>query len=122
MRQNIRQNRKVMPDQLTKILILSRLILNRPRSSPPRHRFQTDEGRGETQPFLLSKNTACSPNRFQNHHGALSRSGEPQAFRATAFSIRTPISVQSWRKSLMVQWWILGVSYQLKGRMSVRGI
>jgi hypothetical protein len=35
-----------------------------------------------TQPYLLfparlSKNTPCSPNMFQNHHGALSRSGRP---------------------------------------------
>src|SRR6185312_10057067 len=70
----------------------------------------------------LSRKTACSPKRFQNHQGALSRSGEPQAFSATAFSILTPISVQSWRKSLMVQWWILGVSYQLNGSISVLGI
>ena len=59
----------------------------------------------------LSKNTACSPNRFQNHQGALSRNGLPQALSATAFSIFTPIAPQSWTKSLMVQWWILGVSY-----------
>jgi hypothetical protein len=25
----------------------------------------------------LSKNTPCSPNMFQNHQGALSRSGRP---------------------------------------------
>ena len=25
----------------------------------------------------LSRNTACSPNRFQNHHGTLSRNGAP---------------------------------------------
>src|SRR6476659_1307894 len=83
-----------------------------------------NDGSGQDRPQArrLSRKTACSPNRFQNHHGALSRSGEPQAFSATAFSILTPISVQSWRKSLMVQWWILGVSYQLNGSISVRGI
>jgi hypothetical protein len=65
------------------------------------------------QSLRLSRNTPCSPNKFQNHHGALSRSGVPQAFSATAFSIFTPIALQSWTKSLIVQWWILGVSYQL---------
>ena len=69
--------------------------------------------RRNTQPLRLSKNTACSPNMFQNHHGALSRSGEPQALSATDRSIFTPMPVQSWTKSLMVQWWMLGVSYQL---------
>ena len=52
----------------------------------------------------LSRNTACSPKRFQNHQGALSRSGEPQALRATALSILAPIATQSCRKSLIVQW------------------
>ena len=28
-------------------------------------------------PARLSRNTPCSPNMFQNHHGALSRSGRP---------------------------------------------
>ena len=60
----------------------------------------------------LSRNTACSPNRFQNHHGALRRSARPQALSATAFSILAPTTWQSWRKSLMVQKWMLGVSYQ----------
>ena len=64
----------------------------------------------------LSRKTACSPNRFQNHQGAFRRSGVPQALSATAFSIFTPISPQSCTKSLMVQWWILGVSYQLIGQ------
>ena len=35
-------------------------------------------------PRRLSRNTACSPNRFQNHHGALSRNGRPQASSASA--------------------------------------
>lgn len=58
---------------------------------------------GGTQSLRLSRKTACSPKRFQNHHGALSRSGVPQALSATARSIFTPIPVQSWTKSLMVQ-------------------
>src|SRR5665647_543683 len=70
-------------------------------------------GRPAGQSLRLSRNTPCSPNKFQNHQGALSRSGVPQAFSATAFSIFTPIALQSWTKSLIVQWWILGVSYQL---------
>src|SRR5262245_48283635 len=63
--------------------------------------------------WRLSRNTACSPIRFQNHHGALKRSARPQALRATALSILAPATPQSWRKSLMVQKWILGVSHQL---------
>ena len=59
----------------------------------------------------LSRNTACSPNRFQNHHGALSRSGEPQALSATALSIRAPATKQSCRKSLIVQKWMFGESH-----------
>src|SRR6195256_2949460 len=38
----------------------------------------------------LSRNTACSPRRFQNHHRALSRSGRPPALSATAFSLFAP--------------------------------
>ena len=38
----------------------------------------------------LSKNTACSPNRFQNHHGIFSRMRRPQALSATASSILAP--------------------------------
>jgi len=46
----------------------------------------------EFQPRRVNKNTACSPNRFQNHHGALIRTGLPEAFSATAVSnyIRRP--------------------------------
>ena len=51
----------------------------------------------------LSKNTACSPSRFQNHHGALKRNARPQASSATAFSNLTPATRQSRRKSFMVQ-------------------
>ena len=51
----------------------------------------------------LSRNTACWPNRFQNHHGAFSRSGVPHALSATARSIFTPTVLQSERKSLIVQ-------------------
>src|SRR5579884_2190408 len=69
--------------------------------------------RDPVQPLRLSRKTACSPKRFQNHQGALKRSGAPHAFSATAFSIRAPMAVQSWRKSLIVQWWMFGVSYQL---------
>ena len=53
--------------------------------------------------FRLSRNTACSPSRFQNHHGALKRSGRPHGSSATDFSILTPATSQSWRKSLMLQ-------------------
>ena len=53
-----------------------------------------------------------TPNRFQNHHVAVSRSGRPQALSATAFSILAPTTSHSARKSLMVQKWMLGVSYQ----------
>src|SRR5205807_8898163 len=60
----------------------------------------------------LSRNTACSPNRFQNHHGTLRRIGAPQALSATAFSILAPATMHSSRKSLMLQKWMLGVSYQ----------
>src|SRR5271170_3703222 len=35
-------------------------------------------------PRRLNKNTACSPNRFQNHHGIFSRMRRPQALSATA--------------------------------------
>jgi len=28
-------------------------------------------------PARLKRNTPCSPNMFQNHHGALSRNGRP---------------------------------------------
>lgn len=38
----------------------------------------------------LSRNTACSPNRFQNHHGIFSRMRRPQALSATASSILAP--------------------------------
>ena len=51
----------------------------------------------------LSRNTACSPNRFQNHHGALKRSGRPHAFSAKARSILAPATSQRSRKSLIVQ-------------------
>lgn len=57
----------------------------------------------DRQRLRLNKNTACSPNRFQNHHGALRRNGEPQALSATARSIFAPTSRHSSRKSLMVQ-------------------
>src|SRR6185312_2005890 len=57
----------------------------------------------------LSRKAACAPKRLQNHQRALSRTAEHQAFRDTAFSILTRISVKSWSKSLIVQWWILGV-------------
>src|SRR6185369_7373547 len=63
------------------------------------------------QPRRLSKNTACSPNRFQNHHGIFSRMRRPQALSATASSISAPATPHSWRKSLMLQKWMLGVSY-----------
>src|SRR5690349_20989319 len=68
---------------------------------------------GYRQPLRLSWKTACSPNRFQNHHGAVRRRRLPQALRATAFSILAPDCSQRARKSLMVQKWIFGVSYQL---------
>src|ERR1700730_17482302 len=60
---------------------------------------------GERPPYRrrLSRNTACSPSRFQNHHGALNRSARPQALSATAFSILAPATWQSRRKSLIVQ-------------------
>src|SRR6266446_3214273 len=70
----------------------------------------------------LSRNTACSPNKFQNHHGAWSRSGRPHALRASARSILTPTVMHRSRKSLMVQKWMLGVSYQVCGRLSVCGM
>jgi hypothetical protein len=54
-------------------------------------------------PRRLNKNTACSPNRFQNHHGIFSRMRRPQALSATASSIFAPDTRQSWRKSLMLQ-------------------
>jgi hypothetical protein len=38
----------------------------------------------------LNRNTACSPNRFQNHHGIFSRMRRPQALSATASSILAP--------------------------------
>jgi hypothetical protein len=38
----------------------------------------------------LNRNTACSPNRFQNHHGIFSRMRRPQALSATASSIFAP--------------------------------
>src|SRR5437763_16788705 len=60
----------------------------------------------------LSKKTACSPSRFQNHQGALNRSARPHASSATAFSILAPTTPHSSRKSLMVQKWILGESHQ----------
>ena len=60
----------------------------------------------------LSRNTACSPNKFQNHHGTFSRIGAPQALSATERSILAPTTSQSSRKSLMVQKWMLGDSHQ----------
>ena len=54
-------------------------------------------------PRRLRKKTACSPNKFQNHHGMFSRSGLPQALKATDFSIRAPMSRHRPRKSLIVQ-------------------
>src|SRR4030081_2759764 len=75
-----------------------------------------------SQPLRVSRNTPCSPNKFQNHHGALSRNGAPHALSATDFSTFTPATRQSSRKSLMVQKWMLGESYQLSGRLSVTGI
>src|SRR5262249_36008085 len=62
---------------------------------------------------LLSRNTACSPIRFQNHQGALKRSSRPQALSATARSILAPATSLRWRKFLIVQKWMLGVSHQL---------
>src|SRR5688572_26659137 len=53
------------------------------------------------QALRLSRNTACSPNRFQNHQGAFRRSRLPQALRATALSILAPDCSHNWRKSLM---------------------
>ena len=60
----------------------------------------------------LSKNTACSPNRFQNHHGIFSRMRPPHALSATACSILAPAPWHNSRKSLMLQKWMFGVSYQ----------
>lgn len=51
----------------------------------------------------LSRNTACSPNRFQNHHGAAKRIGAPEACSASARSISAPVISHSSRKSLIVQ-------------------
>src|SRR5262249_56776163 len=38
----------------------------------------------------LSRKTACSPNRFQNHHGALNPSSPPHSLSATPFSTWAP--------------------------------
>ena len=59
--------------------------------------------RSDDQERRLSRNTACSPNIFQNHHGAFSRSGVPHALSATAFSILAFTLLQRLRKSLIVQ-------------------
>src|SRR6188472_2461851 len=67
--------------------------------------------RREFFPRRLSRNSPCSPNRFQNHHGALKRSGVPQALKATARSILAPVTSHRTTKSLMVQKWMLGDSH-----------
>ena len=68
--------------------------------------------RQRNHPRRLSKNTACSPNKFQNHHGIFSRILRPQALSATASSILAPATSHNRRKSLMLQKWMFGVSYQ----------
>ena len=70
-----------------------------------------EEIRCGDQPRRLSRKTPCSPNRFQNHHGALKRSGLPHAFSAKARSILAPATSQRSRKSLMVQKWMFGDSH-----------
>src|SRR5208283_4362962 len=89
----------------------SRLGWPSPFATPP------DQVGGRTSgkrlyPRRLSRNTACSPNKFQNHHGIFNRIRRPQALSAAACSILAPATKQSWRKSLMLQKWMLGVSYQ----------
>lgn len=64
-------------------------------------------------PFRDSRNTACSPSRFQTAQGRLKRTGVPLPLRAAAWSMRAPISSTSATKSRMVQKWIFGVSCQL---------
>ena len=46
----------------------------------------------------------------------------PAAFRATALSVTAPTSLHRPTKSRIVQKWMLGVSCQVSGRLSVTGI
>jgi hypothetical protein len=44
---------------------------------PRGEREDQRHARGERALLRSSKNTACAPNRFQSHHGALTRTGLP---------------------------------------------
>jgi hypothetical protein len=56
---------------------LARVDLPRKRERCSRARGALSEWRYFAFPARLSRNTPCSPNMFQNHQGALSRSGRP---------------------------------------------
>src|SRR3954453_21136326 len=58
-----------------------------------------------------SMNTACAPNRFHSHHGALTRTGLPYRVSAMPRSMQAPTSSSRLTKSRIVQRWMFGVSY-----------
>lgn len=62
--------------------------------------------------YRFSKNTACWPKKFQNHHGIDRPIFWPLPSSAVAFSTEAPSSSTRLTKSRMVQKWMLGVSYQ----------
>jgi hypothetical protein len=65
------------------------VVFDTTRLSERAQRSDVDPARGndDSYPRRLNKNTACSPNRFQNHHGIFNRIRRPQALSATASSI-----------------------------------
>jgi len=67
---------------------------------------------GIGEDYRFSRNTACWPKKFQNHHGIDRPIFWPLASSAVAFSTVAPSSSHRLTKSRMVQKWMLGVSYQ----------
>ena len=65
---------------------------------------------GEAQ--RLSRNTACWPKKFQNHHGIDRPIFWPAPSSAVARSTLAPTSSHRLTKSRIVQKWMFGVSYQ----------
>jgi hypothetical protein len=57
------------------------LLASAPQSVDARHKPGHDDNAGDPAYLLfsarLSRNTPCSPNMFQNHHGRFTRSGRP---------------------------------------------